>query len=251
MASFLHGIGNFGFSGLVRPHPAFQGQGQWRAPAPGPPPAEMATLYEAFQRGAPAPVTPPAVPQPPAPPPRAPPIPPPPPMPPTPARRNRNEPTENDDSLPQLTGAPSDQVVQPHKDYHPQFLQFMRYTTGRQHNKNATFSPQYLKTNIKPHHVVNFFHYKAYGKERVDYKRDKPTMRVNGMLRFKTAISHYMPLHTYPWDGEKGNPTRAGAVNKVIAAIRDAECKGRGKKSQARRELSETEYRVTKPEMQC
>jgi len=164
--------------------------------------------------------------------------------PPVPPKRTPRVATVDEADLPELSGAPTEQVVPPHDQYHSGFLKFMTFTTGRKYHKKATFPPNYLKRMIKPHHIVDFFHFEAYGKLDVDYKVDKPLgRRANGVLALKTSISHYMPMRS-EWDGTKGNPTRSSEVNKVIAAIRQKECNRNGKASQATRELEEDEFRV-------
>ena len=48
------------------------------------------------------------------------------------------------------------------------FLDFMDFMGGTAHARDQTFAPSLLR-QIKPHHIVDFMHTKAYGKKNVDY----------------------------------------------------------------------------------
>ncbi|CAB9519184.1 unknown protein [Seminavis robusta] len=175
--------------------------------------------------------------------PLVPPPPPPPPSPPLPRPNRRTVATEL--NLPELAEAPAEQVTRPHPQYQSAFIGFMDHTFGRKFKKNATFNPVEIRRLIKPHHVIDYLHMLTYEKvDDVNYKVDNPKRRSNGILHIKSAISHYMP-DDFPWNGASGNPTRSKPVNKLIEAIRQAEREKRGKKSQARRELHEVEFRKT------
>ena len=143
-----------------------------------------------------------------------------------------------------------DVVVQPKKQYHAIFIEFMEYTTGKVYAKDQTFHPSVLR-KLKPIHITKWMHYKAYHLEKVNYQNtvDRPIYaRSNALWKYKSSISYYMPDSSTPWNdrSQSGNPTKSGAVNKLIKRVRDMEGKGLGAEAQGVRDMSEGEFRLMK-----
>ena len=145
----------------------------------------------------------------------------------------------------ELPAAPQAQAHQCHYMYHRSFVKFMSYLHKKNppYPKMTRFHPNVL-TPIKPHHIVEWLQFRAYGFTPVDYKNPnhKPTkLRAHSIEFDKKAISHYMPS-TAPWNGTSGNPTRSKEVNDVIKKVKLAQVRGQGVTSKATRDLTIREY---------
>ena len=68
----------------------------------------------------------------------------------------------------------------------------------------------------------------------------------------KKALSYFMPNNGKQWCNETatGNPTKSDAVNRMIARVKLAECRGKGKKSNAKRDLKRKEFVETMRNLQ-
>ena len=84
--------------------------------------------------------------------------------------------------------------------------------------------------------------------EKVNYQNtvDRPLYaRSNILWKYKSSISYYsMPDSSTPWNdrSQSRNPTKSGAVNKLIKRVRDMEGKGLGAEAQGVRDMSEGEF---------
>jgi hypothetical protein len=99
---------------------------------------------------------------------------------------------------------------------------------------------------IKPSHVRRLLSLKVFGKEEYG-PDDKSTERRANSIEFdKKALSYFMPRNKIAWDDltQMGNPTRSTEVNELIEHVKTLEGRGRGKKSQARREITLHEFKM-------
>ena len=147
----------------------------------------------------------------------------------------------------EFSEAPAEVAVAPHSEYHSTLIQFMSFHLKRDFAHDQQFSPELMR-KIKPHHIVDWMHFKAYGKSKVNYKdfNDKPVhQRHTSLNRAKSALSYYMPDKA-KWNDtlQSGNPTTSDKVAKVISRVRDMELKGMGAEAKQKRDLSEKEFRL-------
>ena len=88
--------------------------------------------------------------------------------------------------------APKLRAKAPHPQYQGQFIDFMEYYLGRELASDQEFDPAELR-QIRPHHIVAFFHQKAYNKQDVNYQNemDQPVHhRCRSLAGAKSAISY-------------------------------------------------------------
>lgn len=111
--------------------------------------------------------------------------------------------------------------------------------------KTIQFSEQQL-LNITPNDISGWLKKLAYGKTNPG-PGDNPTeARSSHLEQAKKAVSYFMP-NQHPWvvEHSSGNPTRSRIVNKVIKDVKQAEVRKLGRASNAKRDLSKPEFRMT------
>ena len=130
------------------------------------------------------------------------------------------------------------------------FIEFMCHWQGKKFAKDQQFRPSQLR-RIRPYHIVAFFHKKAFGKEKVNYKSNDDRclyQRRKSVQRAKSAISHCMPDQDTAWNyrDNYGNPTRAKEVNAVLERMGELEKHDLGAPSQAKRDVFPEEFLLLK-----
>ena len=136
------------------------------------------------------------------------------------------------------------------KTYHAEFLRFMRFWQKKKFASDQNFRPSELR-RIKPFHIVQYFHHKAWGKTTVNYRsnNDQPKyQRLNSLNFSKSAISHYMPDQDMQWNerDQCGNPTRSKAVKSCLDRVGEMEKLGLGAPSQKKRDMHLEEFLLLK-----
>ena len=107
---------------------------------------------------------------------------------------------------------------------------------------------------LTPAHVVSFLNSRAYKNPfPTEEEKDHPIHARSSGLEFnKKALSYFMPNQGKQWcnEGGTGNPTKSDAVNKMIQRVKLAECRGNGKKSNAKRDMKRNEFLETNRSLQ-
>ena len=130
------------------------------------------------------------------------------------------------------------------KLYKPYLVKCMNLVKGTNHTIEYNFSDQELFT-LTPHEIKRYLATLSYGIEDPS-PTDLPTTGRASTLEFaKKAISYYMPNKNMVWNMQtnQGNPTRSKDLNDFIKDVRKKEVRKQGKPSQARRALTESEFR--------
>ena len=100
---------------------------------------------------------------------------------------------------------------------------------------------------LTPRMVVQFMRFLAYG-EVHPLPTAKPMFRrAEGLAFVKKAISFHMPNKKRQWctQSKTGNPTKSSDVNELIEKVRLAEVRKRGKTSNAKRDMSRSEFKLS------
>ena len=111
--------------------------------------------------------------------------------------------------------------------------------------KTIEFSQQQL-LSVTPELVARWLRYVAYGTPTPG-PNDYPTEARSTHIAFaKKAVSHFMP-NQQAWVVEHnvGNPTKSAIVNKVIQDVKKAEVRKQGRASNAKRDMTRAEFRMT------
>jgi hypothetical protein len=121
-----------------------------------------------------------------------------------------------------------------HETYHRVLVKFLK----------VMFPALTILLQIKPSHVRRFLSLKVFGKEEYGPDDKSTEGRANSIEFDKKALSYFMPRNKIAWDDltQMGNPTRSTEVNELIEHVKTLEGRGRGKKSQARREITLHEF---------
>lgn len=130
--------------------------------------------------------------------------------------------------------------------YKPYLCSLMAFKHGvDSYPKTVEFSEQ-QRLSITPNDIERWLKKIAYGKPNPG-PNDHPTeARSTHLEQAKKAVSYFMP-NQHPWVVEhgSGNPTRNKIVNKVIKDVRQAEVRRLGRASNAKRDLTRPEFRMT------
>ena len=132
--------------------------------------------------------------------------------------------------------------------YRSVLVAFMSWLHGEDYPPDVEITMPVLEA-ITAEEVVQWFAYRAFGTPTLS-ETDRPIhARHSSLLYWKKALSSFMPQHNVVWDGTRGNPTRSSALNELIRRVRRYEVRGQGSASQARRPLTEAEFRASVIEM--
>lgn len=139
-----------------------------------------------------------------------------------------------------------DEWTMPRHENYEYFLRpFFQYVHRRDqpYPKGTIFSKGQL-LQIQPGHVRDYLAYKAFGKANYDYANgDRPTnCRSSSLENVKKALSYFMPEQV-PYINGQGNPTKSKIVSDVIKFVQLCEVRGEGAPSQAKRALTQAEFR--------
>ena len=132
------------------------------------------------------------------------------------------------------------------QQYRPCLVSLMSHKDDTEYDRHRHFNQEELLT-ITPRDIVRWMNLRAYGTEEPG-PDDKPTGRRSSGLGFaKKAVSWFMPNRNAHWNVESGwgNPTKSVAVNDLIKAVKKAEVRKQGKKSNAKRDLKRAEFLKT------
>lgn len=136
----------------------------------------------------------------------------------------------------------------PPRNYRSHLVALLSFIDGEDYEQDQEFTPERLD-QITADEVRRFFNYRIYENEEPgdDMNELQPQVRSNSVMYWKKAISYYLPNKLHPWNQIHltGNPTRSVEVNNVIQKVKTLEVRGRGRPSQARRDMEEEEFRHT------
>lgn len=130
------------------------------------------------------------------------------------------------------------------KAYKPHLVRCMNLVKGTSHPKDYNFSDEELFA-LKPDEIKRYLATLSYGMEQPS-ATDLPVVgRASSLEYAKKAISYYMPNRNMVWNMQtnQGNPTRSADLNDFIKDVKKKEVRKQGKPSQARRALTEAEFR--------
>eukprot|EP00977_Amphora_coffeiformis_P006645 scaffold1442_cov123-Amphora_coffeaeformis.AAC.2 len=130
------------------------------------------------------------------------------------------------------------------KRYKSILIAFMRYRDGLEYDRQHEFTPAEL-SQVTDIDVDRFMKQKVYGTP-TPTEEDRPTLgRSSTLYDIKKSLSYYMPNKNHQWNEvtKVGNPTRSALVNETIKRVKKYETRKQGAPSQARRPLSESEFR--------
>ena len=129
--------------------------------------------------------------------------------------------------------------------YHDEMKKLMSFLhRGRKYKHGHKWSRAQLLA-LTPEKLLRYIKMKVYGDEKANPDEDPPVHhRRNAVLYWKKAWSHFMLDNNHQWSEvtRKGNPTRAGSINKLLRAMKRMEVARRGKPSQARRSFVPKEF---------
>lgn len=134
----------------------------------------------------------------------------------------------------------------PHtKSYKAVLNAFLSHRDQVQYPKDYDFEDAILN-GIQPEEVVAYFNWKAFGTENPGDDDAPVRCRSSSLHFYKKAISFYIPNKHKLWDVEtlRGNATKSPQVNAVIKRVKKAEVRAEGVAPQARRELTQAEFRL-------
>jgi hypothetical protein len=129
------------------------------------------------------------------------------------------------------------------KRYAAILREFMSYKDGTAYAGSRSFTEEELLLT-KPSDICRWMKFKAYG-DPAPTEDMRPVHARSSTLKFnKKALSFFMPRQSIPWDPilQRGNPSRAGEVNKLIKAVLLSEVRREGVASQARRPIEFDEF---------
>ena len=121
----------------------------------------------------------------------------------------------------------------------------MRYRDGYDYDKDYAFTQDEL-SQVTDVDVDQFMKFKVYGTP-TPTEDDRPTLgRSATLYDIKKSLSYFMPNKNHQWNEvtKVGNPTRSALVNETIKRVKKCETRKQGAPSQARRPLSEAEFRT-------
>ena len=115
-----------------------------------------------------------------------------------------------------------------------------------EYEQDQVFTRQQL-LEIRPTDVKRFLCLKAY--KDPDPNIDNGARPVHGrsdsLYYIKKALSKFMPHRTANWVNGQGNPTKSDLVNDMIKQVKKFEVRGEGAPSNAKRPLTQAEFRQT------
>ena len=130
--------------------------------------------------------------------------------------------------------------------YRPHLRALMSHKDGVDYGADAEFTRAQI-LEIRPRHIVRWMCRGAYGTEEPT-DNDRPVNRRSSGLQFqKKAVSYFMPNRNAKWnvETETGNPTMSVAVNDLIKVVKKSEVRKQGKKSNAKRDMKRSEFRMS------
>jgi hypothetical protein len=133
----------------------------------------------------------------------------------------------------------------PHtKSYKNCLVAFFTHRDTIQYDKDHDFDNATLSA-ITPEEIAEYLCYKSFGTSHPT-DDDIPTSCRSTTLHFyKKSISYFIPNKHQQWDvdARRGNPTKSPQVNGIINRVKKSEVRAEGVPPQARRELTESEFR--------
>eukprot|EP00980_Cylindrotheca_fusiformis_P006798 scaffold1423_cov74-Cylindrotheca_fusiformis.AAC.1 len=129
--------------------------------------------------------------------------------------------------------------------YKGPLVRMMSHLHNMQYDRDKVFTQEELAV-VTSDDVMSFFNAMVFGDANVPAGHDMaPLHRSNTIKFWKKAISYFMPRRMVPWDDvtQRGNPTRSSALNKLIEYVKRKEVRSQGIASQARRSITDGEYR--------
>ena len=129
-------------------------------------------------------------------------------------------------------------------DYKTYLVALLSYLDNVQYEKNAQFSNERL-LQITPKQILRWMNAKTFGMPDPPLGANPTSARSTSIMYWKKAISSFMPHRLQPWNEarQEGNPTKSQEINDLIARVKKKEVRRQGVPSQARRPLTEGEYR--------
>ena len=131
--------------------------------------------------------------------------------------------------------------------YQPVMVEFMSFLNGaEEYEKNHVFTREQV-VKVRPIDIKRFLCRKAYKNPDPDIANGARPIhgRSDSLYYVKKALSYYMPNRNAPWVNGQGNPTKSVLVNDMIKQVKKFEVRGEGSKSNAKRPLKQSEFRMT------
>ena len=129
-------------------------------------------------------------------------------------------------------------------DYKPILVALLSYLDNEKYPKDAEFTSERL-LQLTPTHISQWMNVRTFGVPNPGLDANPISARSSSLMYWKKAISSFMPHRLEPWRAARneGNPTRSQEINELIARVKKKEVRRQGVPSQARRSLTESEYR--------
>ncbi len=147
----------------------------------------------------------------------------------------------DDDEISPSTMMPLEGVAGHYKSSLDSLLSFVH---GRAYGRTKMYTKGELRA-LTPHDVVRWMNVKAFGIPDPPSDANPTLARSNSLAYWKKAISFFMPDRLVVWVSgrNEGNPTRSIEVNSLIKRVKKKEVRKQGVLSQAKRPLTEEEFR--------
>lgn len=119
----------------------------------------------------------------------------------------------------------------------------MSYLDGVPYAKGHNFPLERLN-QLTANDLMRWFNYKTYGTDE-PLPDQNPQVRSSSVKNWKKMLSHFMPNNHHAWNEitNTGNPTRAKCILNLIKSVKKKETRHQGIPSQARRPLTQNEFR--------
>ncbi len=114
---------------------------------------------------------------------------------------------------------------------------------GVEYDSNHVFANNQLQS-LTPKDIVRYLCSKVYGNPDPPEGSFPTEGRSSSLEYYKKSISYFMPNKRNNWDDvvQRGNPTRSGPVNDLIAEVKKHEVRKQGKASCAKRPIEKEEF---------
>lgn len=153
-----------------------------------------------------------------------------------------------------LRASPRSSIMAPKNNYQPYLVKLLSFVDDREYTKEDIFEadgkvkiPVARLLEIRPEQIVGYMCKCVYGTaDPTD--DDKPEFGRSSTLQYiKKALSSFMPNKHMAWNetSAQGNPTKSPLIHELLRRVKKEEVRGQGAPSQARRPLTDTEFRRT------